>query len=112
MPTAKRLKSSAGARATKTQATRAQAQVQTTDERPAAPDLDGGDHFSQVALKNWLKPSKRTTKVKVKKNVVKGDLWDALEKENFSYKSLLVLENLQTLERCVRGDERTCGCWT
>jgi intron-binding protein aquarius len=31
---------------------------------------------------------------------LKTEIWDVLEKEGFLFKSLLVLENLQILERC------------
>jgi len=31
---------------------------------------------------------------------LKTEIWDVLEKEDFAFKSLLVLENLQVLERC------------
>jgi intron-binding protein aquarius len=88
MPTAKRLKSDAKAKA------RAKPPV-----RPTVADLEGESEFAQLAKQHWLKASKRTTKVKVKNDVLKKGMWDVLEKDAFAYKSLLVLEGLQTLER-------------
>ena len=67
--------------------------------RPTIADLQGDSHFALLAKQHWLKPTKKATKVKVKPDVVKKELWDILEQEDFSYKSLLILENLQTLER-------------
>tara|TARA_R110002060_G_scaffold45344_3_gene56663 strand:- start:23 stop:379 length:357 start_codon:yes stop_codon:yes gene_type:complete len=56
--------------------------------------------FAELAQAHWLKPSKKkATKVKVKPDVLKNEIWDVLEKGDFSFKSLLVLENLQILER-------------
>ncbi|KAL6704333.1 hypothetical protein ACN47E_008289 [Coniothyrium glycines] len=64
--------------------------------RPTVADLHGENHFAQVAKKNWL----ATKKVpKVRPEVVKKELWDELEKVDFAYSSLLILENLQLLER-------------
>jgi intron-binding protein aquarius len=69
------------------------------DGRPTVADLEGENAFAQLATKHWLKTSKKVTKVKVKPDVLKTEIWDVLEKEDFSFKSLLVLENLQILER-------------
>lgn len=88
MPTAKRLKSSAKARA--------------RDKPPARPtvaDLEGESDFARLAKRHWLKASRGAAKIKVKNDVLKKDIWDVLEKDAFAYKSLLVLEGLQTLER-------------
>lgn len=63
--------------------------------RPTVEDLTGDNHYSQLARKHWL--GKKTPKVLPK--VVKEDLWDGLEKEGFAFGSLLLLEQLQTLER-------------
>ena len=68
------------------------------DERPTVADLEGESSFAKLARKVWL--NKKTAKVKVKPDVLKIEIWDVLEKEDFSFKSLLVLENLQILERC------------
>jgi len=74
--------------------------AEVDDRRPTVANLQGENPFAQLAKKHWLKSSKKTTKVKVKPDVVKLEIWDVLEKENFSFKSLLVLENLQILEKC------------
>lgn len=56
--------------------------------------------FTELAQVHWLKPSKKkATKVKVKADVLKKEIWDNLEKDDFAFKSLLILENLQILER-------------
>ncbi|CZT52224.1 related to NAM7-nonsense-mediated mRNA decay protein [Rhynchosporium secalis] len=55
--------------------------------------------FVQLAHAHWLKPTKKkTSKVKVKPDVLKNEIWDILEKDDFAFKSLLILENLQILE--------------
>jgi intron-binding protein aquarius len=64
--------------------------------RPTVADLHGENHFAQVARKNWL-AAKKTPKVRPE--VVKKELWDELENVDFAYSSLLILENLQLLER-------------
>lgn len=87
MPPAKRVKSSAGLRS------------QNALGRPTAGDLEGDSEFAALAKQHWLKSSKRTTRVKVKNDVLKREIWDTLEKEGFPFKSLLVLEGLQILER-------------
>ena len=68
------------------------------DGRLNGADSNGVDHWTQVANKHWLKRSKRK---KVKNDVIKSEIWDVLEKENFHSRSLLALENLQILESCV-----------
>jgi intron-binding protein aquarius len=69
------------------------------DGRPTVADLQGANPFAQVAKKHWLKSSKWTTKVKVKPDVIKQEIWDVLAQQDFPYRSLLVLENLQILEK-------------
>lgn len=64
--------------------------------RPTVADLHGDNHFAQVARKSWLTAKKVP---KVRAEVVKKELWDELEAVDFAYPSLLVLENLQLLER-------------
>lgn len=64
--------------------------------RPTVADLHGDNHFAQLARKNWLAANKTP---KVRPEVVKKELWDELETLDFAYSSLLVLENLQLLER-------------
>ena len=63
--------------------------------RPTVADLHGDNHFAQVARKNWLSAKAP----KVRPEVIKQELWDELEKVDFAYSALLVLENLQALER-------------
>jgi intron-binding protein aquarius len=60
-------------------------------------EVEGG--FAQLAKQHWLKPSKKTTKVKVKPDVLKSEIWDVLERDDFKFSELLSLENLQILER-------------
>lgn len=87
MPPAKRVKSSGAARPA------------AGSERPSTDDIEGQSEFATLARQHWLKTMKRTAKMKVKNDVLKREIWDALEKDNFPLKSLLVLEALQTLER-------------
>jgi intron-binding protein aquarius len=63
--------------------------------RPTVSDLHGENHYAQVARKNWLNTKKAP---KVRQNVLKEELWDPLEKEDFAFGSLLILENLQLVE--------------
>jgi len=65
------------------------------DGRLDAVDSYGVDHWTRVANEHWLKTSKSK---KIKKDVIKSEIWDILEKENFQFRSLVVLENLQILE--------------
>jgi len=64
--------------------------------RPTVEDLTGDNHYAQLARKHWLSNNKAA---KVQVNVVKEELWDHLEKEGFAFGSLLLLEQLQLLER-------------
>lgn len=64
--------------------------------RPTIDDLTGDNQFAQLARKHWLGKTKQP---KVQQNVVKEDIWDAVEKEAFAYGSLLLLEQLQLLEK-------------
>jgi intron-binding protein aquarius len=75
-----------------------EARREAVEERPTVADLDGESSFATLARKLWL--NKKAAKVKVKADVLKSEIWDVLEKEDFSFKSLLVLENLQILEKC------------
>lgn len=89
MPPAKRQKSSIDAR------------PNITSGRPTVEDLEGESEFATLARQHWLgtpRKSPEDVKVKVKNEVLKREIWDTLEKENFPLKSLLVLEGLQTLE--------------
>ncbi|KAF2672611.1 P-loop containing nucleoside triphosphate hydrolase protein [Microthyrium microscopicum] len=66
------------------------------NSRPTVQDLQGDNHYAEVARKHWLKTKKPA---KVKPQVVKDEIWDHLEKDGFAYGSLLILETLQILER-------------
>ena len=78
----------------------AEPQHPQADDHPTPAEVEEEEHaFVQLARKNWLKPGKRSAKVKVKNDVVKQGIWDHLEREGFSHKSLVLLESLQTLER-------------
>ncbi|WPJ63772.1 hypothetical protein SMAC4_02141 [Sordaria macrospora] len=90
MPPAKRVKSSANA----------DKGPAAGSGRPTTQDLEGDSEFANLARQHWLKTTKRAdeVKVKVKNDVLKSEIWDALEKDGFPLKSLLVLEGLQTLE--------------
>lgn len=68
------------------------------DGRPNLADLEGDNEWTQLARKHWLGSAKSK---RVKNDVVKIGIWDNLEKEGFQYRSLLILESLQLLERLV-----------
>lgn len=67
--------------------------------RPTVADLQGETAFAQLAKAHWLKLPKKGSKVKVKPDLIKTEIWDVLQQENFAFKSLLALENLQILEK-------------
>ncbi|TDZ18642.1 RNA helicase aquarius [Colletotrichum orbiculare MAFF 240422] len=94
MPTAKRQKKSSDAQAPPS--TRSVAKA--AGERPTVADIEGESAFAQIAQKYWLKPAKKSTKVKVKNDILKQEIWDVLERDGFPYRSILTLESLQTLE--------------
>jgi len=58
-------------------------------------ELHGDGHFAQAARRWWL----REKPAKFNPEVLKTDFYDVLEKESFGLKALLVLENLQFLEK-------------
>lgn len=64
--------------------------------RPTIDDLTGDNHFAQLARKHWLAKSKAP---KVQQKVVNEDIWNHVEQEGFAYGSLLLLEQLQLLEK-------------
>lgn len=70
------------------------------EAKQTAADGEGDDAFAQLARKLWLKPAGKAAKaIKVKPDVLKKEIWDVLEKEDFPYSSLLTLEKLQLLDR-------------
>jgi intron-binding protein aquarius len=78
------------------------AELPRDDERSDSVDLDSETLFAQLAQKHWLKSKKS---VKVKSDVLKNEIWDVLERDEFAFKSLLALENLQILERYNRSTQ-------
>lgn len=56
-------------------------------------------NWKQLADNEWSKPSARARRVRPE--VVKGDIWDRLEKEDFDFRSLFILDTLQLLEKLV-----------
>jgi len=93
MPPAKRVKSSANARPS----------AASARARPTTDEVEGQSEFANLARQHWLKETEKqpgkVKPVKVKNDVLKREIWDTLEKEDFPLKSLLVLEGLQALER-------------
>lgn len=65
------------------------------DGGPSVGELQGDNHFVRIARDNWLSSSAG----KLRPEVLKRDIWDVLESENFRFRSLLILENLQILEK-------------
>lgn len=63
---------------------------------PAGEELEDDNRWIQLAQKHWLKPSKSR---KVKSEVIKNEIWDVLEAEDFFFRSLLQLERSQLLEK-------------
>lgn len=66
------------------------------ETRPSVSDLEGDNRWATLAQKHWLKQSKIR---KVKQDVIKNEIWDPLEAEGFTARSLLTLENLNILEK-------------
>lgn len=61
-------------------------------------ELENDDYWAVLAHKHWPKPV--NTK-RVKPDVIKTEIWDVLEEDGFSLRSLCQLESLQLLEKCV-----------
>ncbi|KAE8144411.1 P-loop containing nucleoside triphosphate hydrolase protein [Aspergillus avenaceus] len=66
------------------------------DSRPTVEDFRDDSAWVQLAKSNWLGASNVR---KAKQDVIKTEIWDSLEAENFSSRSLLTLENLNILEK-------------
>lgn len=100
MPNTKRLKKGSGAAKTEKAP---KAKKETADEEhPTPAEVEEEEHqFVQLARKHWLKAGKKAKQPKVKNDVLKQGIWDVLDREGFQYKSLRLLESLQTLERYV-----------
>ncbi|KAI9704038.1 MAG: hypothetical protein M1820_005660 [Bogoriella megaspora] len=76
----------------------ASASVDATDAlfgRPTLEDLHGDNHYANLARKIWANKKKPP---KVQPKVVKEEIWDQLEKDEFALGKLLLLEQLQLLE--------------
>lgn len=56
------------------------------------------DDWHAVASRLWMKD---TAVTRTSPEIIKKELWDPLEKESFSLRSLVALESLQVLERSV-----------
>lgn len=67
------------------------------DSRPTVQELRGDHPLAQLAKRWWLRERPAT----FNPSSLKKEVYDVLERENFGYKSLLVLENLQFLEKSV-----------
>lgn len=67
------------------------------DDRPTVQELQGDNVLAQAAKRWWL----REKPAKFNPALLKSEIYDVLEKERFGTKALLVLENLQCLEKCV-----------
>ncbi|KAI5778893.1 P-loop containing nucleoside triphosphate hydrolase protein [Geopyxis carbonaria] len=65
------------------------------DGRPTVQELQGDNPLAQAAKRWWL----REKPAKFNPELLKTEIYDVIEKENFGYKALLVLENLQFLEK-------------
>ena len=78
------------------------------DGRPTISDLQGADPLAQAAKKHWANDKNP----KFKPSAVKSDFYDILERDGFRYRSLLILEQLQFLEKCVprTRNELLCTC--
>ena len=67
------------------------------DDVPSLKDLEEG-HWSALAQKHWAKPIKTR---KIRAEIIQTEIWEVLEREDFQFRSLLVLESLQLLEKYV-----------
>jgi intron-binding protein aquarius len=67
----------------------------TDDGRPTVQELQGDGLFAQAARRWWL----REKAVKFNPDVLRKEFYEVLEKQSFGLKSLLILENLQFLEK-------------
>ena len=68
-------------------------------EHPSVGDLGNSNYWAELAGEHWAKTSKVSRAKKIKPEVIKKKIWDVLEQENFHFRSLLMLENLQLLEK-------------
>jgi hypothetical protein len=73
------------------------AMAQSLESRPTVVDFREESPWVQLAKAHWLNTKVR----KAKADVIKKQLWDPLEAEAFNSRSLLILENLNVLEKYV-----------
>lgn len=66
------------------------------DDTSNVEELDDENHWNLLARKHW---SDSIGLKKVKPGVIKKEIWDRLDNENFEFRSLVTLENLQLLEK-------------
>ncbi|KAJ5128522.1 CWF11 family [Penicillium atrosanguineum] len=69
--------------------------AQSLESRPTVVDFREDSPWVKLAKAHWLDTKVR----KVKPDVIKKQLWDPLEVEGFTSRSLLILENLNVLEK-------------
>ena len=69
--------------------------AQSLESRPTVVDFREDSPWVKLAKTHWLNAKVR----KAKPDVIKQQLWDPLEAEGFSSRSLLILENLNILEK-------------
>lgn len=74
----------------------AEANTLTDGHQPGVGDFESDNHWVQLAKKHWPRATKSK---KIKSEVIKKEIWDVLEQEAFHFRSLLMLENLQLLEK-------------
>lgn len=60
-------------------------------------EVEGENRWNQLAENVWSKTSSQPRKVRPE--IIKTEIWDVLEKEDFDSRSLFRLENLQLLEK-------------
>ncbi|KAF7718615.1 Pre-mRNA-splicing factor [Penicillium ucsense] len=70
--------------------------VQSLDIRPTVVDFREDNAWVKLAQEYWSDAKKVR---KIKPDVIKQQLWDPLESEGFTTRSLLILENLSVLEK-------------
>ena len=66
------------------------------DDAPTVEELHDPGHWTSLARQHW---ANSVDLRRVKMEVIKNEIWDRLESENFEFRSLVTLENLQLLEK-------------
>ena len=72
--------------------------AQSLDSRPAVVDFREDSPWVKLAKAHWLDTKVR----KAKPDVIHKQLWLPLQEEGFNTRSLLILENLNILEKYAR----------